>query len=182
MDVEIAPSRHNVNDYNHMEGNRHGRERGVAIHRFLQLLSDGVPSDSALLHRISTELKIDEKDPSLGDWRMEAEQVLNNPVFRDWFDASCYDDALNEIPVCYDSGERLVHGVVDRLVIKGDTCTLIDYKTQKTATKENLGEMAVPYREQLRLYVEGLKRLWPGKRVRAYLLFTACAGAHEWRE
>jgi ATP-dependent helicase/nuclease subunit A len=68
------------------------------------------------------------------------------------------------------------------LVVKGDSCVLIDYKTHRGATVDNLAAISAAYGEQLRFYAEGVKRLWPNKSVRAWLLFTACACAYEWRE
>ena len=37
-----------------------------------------------------------------------------------------------------------------------------------------LPALAASYREQMRLYAGGAARLWPGRRVKSYLLFTAC--------
>ena len=181
MDIEIAPSRSIMDSNSDRESDEEGRERGLAIHRFLQLLSSGAASGPALMRRVSTELNLDGKNHPLEQWQAEAQRVRSSPAFREWFDADCYDRAFNEIPIYYYSGDRLVHGVVDRLVISGDHCTLIDYKTHRGAAADKLGALAAPYHEQLRLYTEGIKRVWPEKTIRTFLLFTACATAHEWQ-
>jgi ATP-dependent exoDNAse (exonuclease V) beta subunit len=107
---------------------------------------------------------------------------VNDPKFRPWFDENAYDSAFSEVPVYYYQDEKLVQGVIDRLVVKGDSCVLIDYKTHRGATVDNLAAISAAYGEQLRFYAEGVKRLWPDKSVCAWSLFTACACAYEWRE
>ena len=72
-----------------------------------------------------------------------------------------------------------MHGVIDRLVITDTTALVIDYKTHRHATADNLQHIAEPYFSQLRYYREGIQRLWPKLPVRALLIFTACAGVVE---
>lgn len=182
LDIEIAPSRIIVEPMSG-QGAEEGRERGIAIHRFLQLLSDvPKPDISAIRQRVIAELALDESKSEVDKWQAEAEHIVSHPAFRDWFDPACYDTAFNEVPIYYYYQTKLVHGVVDRLVIKKDTCALIDYKTHRGANSENLAAMAAPYQEQLRLYTEGIKKLWPDKTVKSFLLFTACADAYTWQE
>lgn len=107
---------------------------------------------------------------------------MKHPAFHTWFDATGYENAFNETFAYYYSGDRSVHGVVDRLVVTADSCFHIDYKTHRNATVERLEFLAAPYHEQLRLYREGIKRLWQDKIVRDFLLFTACVSVYEWRD
>lgn len=182
VDIEIAPSRSAV-DRGDMSGDEEGRERGRAIHRFLQLLSGEAKADPVLLRRrVINEFNLEHEKYPVMEWQAEAEGIVNHPAFREWFDESRYDSAFNEVPICYYRGERLVHGVIDRLVVHGDRCILIDYKTHRGATAENIAAIAAAYREQLQLYAEGAQRLWPDKTVRSFLLFTACASAYTWQE
>lgn len=177
IDTEISPSRR-AEDIGEGTGDAQGRERGLAIHRFLQLLSDGGDGDAAL-QRVRQELNRDEADPAAARWLAEARRVIADPGLRDWFDPARYERAFNELPICYEIGGRMVYGVVDRLVVKDDECILLDYKTHLNAAPDKLEAMAAPYGEQMRLYIEGVRRLWPEKKIRAYILFTACAGCIE---
>lgn len=180
IDLEIAPSR-SSDETSAMRGDEEGRERGIAIHRFLQLLSDNAKPDAAAIRqRVVSELALDAKDYPVEEWQAEAEDIVAHPELREWFDPACYDAVFKEVPIYYYQNTKLVHGVIDRLVIQEDACILIDYKTHRSATTENLSAMAAPYHEQLRLYTEGIKRLWPDKTVRTFLLFTACAGVYTW--
>src|SRR3569623_479732 len=110
--------------------------------------------------------------PRRAAWWQEAAAVFDEPALRDWFDAARYDQAYNEVPIQYRHGDALVHGVIDRLVVRGDVCVVIDYKTHRGAA-ERPDEYAARFTEQLRLYANGAAQLWPGRKVETYLLFTA---------
>ena len=94
-------------------------------------------------------------------------------------DPTHYREARNEIPILYHDGERDVDGVIDRLILRDDEIVVIDYKTHARATKENIAQLAENFREQMRQYGEGARRLWPGKKLRLLLLFTACGSLVE---
>jgi ATP-dependent helicase/nuclease subunit A len=63
-----------------------------------------------------------------------------------------------------------VSGQIDRLAISDDTVLIADYKTDRVVPR-GLDEVK-PYVTQLALYRAVLDRLYPGKTVRAGLLFT----------
>jgi ATP-dependent helicase/nuclease subunit A len=63
-----------------------------------------------------------------------------------------------------------VSGQIDRLAIAGDSILIADYKTDRSVPAE-LDEVE-PYVAQLALYRAVLSRLYPGKTVRAALVFT----------
>lgn len=177
---EIAPSETADDDETHAGGDPQGRRRGIAIHRMLELLSaQRAQERDGLLRQVAGEFALDPDDAELAQWWQEALRVVNDPALVALFDPAHYDAAYNEVPISYRQGSRLVHGVIDRLVLREDTVTLIDYKTHRRADPDNLAPLAEPYREQLRLYAQGVRALWPGRRVRPVLLFTVCARAVE---
>ena len=59
---------------------------------------------------------------------------------------------------------------MDRLAVTGDTVLIADYKTDRIVP-DRLDEVQ-PYVTQLALYRAVLARVFPGKTVRAALLFT----------
>ena len=63
-----------------------------------------------------------------------------------------------------------VAGQVDRLAVTSDTVLIVDYKTDRIVP-DRLDAVA-PYVTQLALYRVVLARVFPGKTVRAALLFT----------
>ncbi len=145
------------------------RIRGQAIHAFLDHCARH-PSDAAapLQRRIANALGIDQHDPRLDAWLAEARAVIAG--FPHWF--APHTSAYNEIPITYRVDNRTVHGVIDRLVVEPTRLVLIDYKTQPHLDAATRSQLAERYREQLRLYAEGLRRLWPERPLHAGLLFT----------
>jgi ATP-dependent helicase/nuclease subunit A len=149
------------------------QRRGVAIHRMLERLAGGEPR-ATVEQQLRREFgeQLEEADFRRG-WR-EASAVIDRADFREFFDPARYLEARNEIPILYRDGGRDVYGVIDRLVIREEEIVLIDYKTHVRATRENIVRLAEDFREQMRQYGEGARRLWPRKKLRLVLLFTAC--------
>jgi ATP-dependent helicase/nuclease subunit A len=154
------------------------RRRGEVIHRMLERLTNGEPH-ATVEKQIWQEFGewLEEKD--FNQWWREACAVPDRADFRGFFDPARYQEARNEIPILYRDGGRDVYGVIDRLVIREEEIVLIDYKTHARATRENIAQLAEDFREQMRQYGEGARRLWPGKKMRLVLLFTACGGMVE---
>jgi ATP-dependent helicase/nuclease subunit A len=83
------------------------------------------------------------------------------------------------VPVQYLTGNdaedaRLVSGIIDRLLVDEREVWVIDYKTHPSAREpEARAALLAQYRPQLEHYRQAVARLWPGRVVRAGLLFTA---------
>jgi ATP-dependent exoDNAse (exonuclease V) beta subunit len=56
---------------------------------------------------------------------------------------------------------------------------VVDYKSHQQADSETTAALASSYRQQLDYYAIGVKRLWPERRVRRFLLFTHPQLLHE---
>ncbi len=170
---EIAPSRQGSHPAS--EGDPDGRQRGIIIHRMLELLThEPAVGDRVLLHRISAETGISCDTPLLAECQREALSVLHEPRLRFLFDRKHYTSAYNEIPLIYELNGKTIHGVIDRLLLSDDEIILIDYKTHQHATPETVPQLANTYQQQMQLYTNGVRRLWPEKPLRSLLLFTAC--------
>ncbi|HDQ99313.1 MAG TPA: hypothetical protein ENN51_03385, partial [candidate division WOR-3 bacterium] len=82
-------------------------------------------------------------------------------------------DAETELPVTYADGETLRTGRVDRLILTPDQVRIYDYKTFPVRAKE-LASLAAEYHEgQLRHYAAALARIYPDRKTRTFLIFTA---------
>ena len=172
---EIAPS-HQVKEHSLGAGDEDGRLRGLVIHRLLELMSqDSVPDPQAIGRRVANEFKLSPTDEEFQQWLDEAHCTRHAPALAYLFDAEHYDEAYNEVSLHYLSGEHTVFGVIDRLVVAGNSVYVIDYKSHRQALAEDPNPIADHYREQMRLYMEGVKRLWPNHRVAGRILFTAIA-------
>ena len=65
----------------------------------------------------------------------------------------------------------VVAGTVDRLLVEEDRVSVVDFKTGKVPERED----AIPadHRAQMAAYIAALRVIFPGRDVRASLLYTA---------
>jgi len=152
--------------------------RGSAIHRMLERLPE-VADRRALAEQLRREFAATLTPAEFDAYWREACAVVEHAAFRAWFDPRCYRQARNELPVLYRLADRNVSGVIDRVVIADDGIVLLDYKTHSGAQPANVAPLAAAAAEQLRWYGEAARRLWPGKALRGFVLFTACREAVE---
>ena len=151
-----------------------GRQRGTGIHRLLEWLTSAPPrSGEQMLAGLARELQRDRADPELAQWLNEAEALIREPTLTGVFDAARYEHVYVEVPLQYLDHATLVDGVIDRLLIGRDEVHIIDYKTHGIEA-DQAPATAASYAEQMRLYTQGVRRLWPQRRVRASILFTRC--------
>lgn len=176
--VQIAPSRTTpgtITETITQTGDADGRERGIAMHLMLQILStQALPVSGTLPLAVASSIGREPDDPEAQRWWQEAIQTRQHSAFAFLFEPSRFDQAFNEVPVQYLEGDVLIYGIIDRLVLSGNNVYVIDYKTHRSTGTDTLSELAGNYREQMRLYTTGIAKLWPGMEVRPYLLFTAC--------
>lgn len=176
MEKEIAPSRQSIHTHSTQTDDPDARQRGIIIHFLLEKLADSnQPQKSHEWRNVIGKLLRQQIEHSL--WQScwdEAQHVLDAADNADIFMTSHYRQALNEVPIIYRHQQSVVHGIIDRLIIREDSAIIIDYKSHQHASSQNIGDLAKPYHEQLRYYINGIQQLWPDKRVQAELLFTAC--------
>jgi len=147
------------------------RQRGVIIHKMLQFLTDKAdsrdPYQIILLkwgNSISRGL--------LDDYWNEARQLTQETKFEHLFNPAKFDKAYNEIPISYQFKDNNIIGVIDRIVVTGDTIHLIDYKTHVNTNVQHQQSLVQIYQSQISLYCEGARRLWPDKSIHPQILFT----------
>ncbi len=151
--------------------------RGTTIHYMLELLTEqpGL-SASALFNLVLRNPALCQDTRLLEEYFQEVSQLLQTPALKRFFDPRRYDRAYNEIPVHFEYKGYKVTGIIDRIVVHGDTVSVIDYKTHVSAATE-AEALGKKYHRQLQLYVQGARRIWPGKEVEGLLLFTSTARA-----
>ncbi len=149
--------------------------RGIAIHRMLELLcEDSYLSEDDVLQKIIFEMHLSQNN-ELKNWLAIA---INNFQHRDLQFIFSPHDALkvyNECPIQYQKDKHLIYGIIDRIIVTDNNVIIVDYKTHQHAKKNNLREISQEYQQQMRFYADGIKPLWPGKKIKAVLLFTECA-------
>ena len=173
---ELNPSDQDAQSFTHSDKNGvDARFRGELIHRILELLSRPGSVQKPVRSNVASEFHVSEDNETLVSCWNEAIALTGMKKFSHLFNEQQFDFARNEVPVCYRSNSNTVYGIIDRLVMKDDEVVIVDYKTHRHATKENIVTLAESYKKQLGCYADGIKKIWPEKRVSAVLLFTACA-------
>jgi ATP-dependent helicase/nuclease subunit A len=157
-------------------GGREAREKALArgdiVHRLLQSLPDiprAARAEAARRHmaRNAKDLfSAEECERMLEQVRL----VLEDARFAELFSAG----SRAEVPIVgrltHSGGTIAVSGQVDRLVVTADAILIADYKTNRPAPRR-LDEVPA-YVAQLALYRAVLRQLYPGKTVRAALIWT----------
>jgi ATP-dependent helicase/nuclease subunit A len=97
--------------------------------------------------------------------------IANDPKFAPLF----AEGSLAEVPVVAvlrrEPEAVALSGQIDRLAVLGDELLILDYKTNRPPPSRP-EDVAEAYKAQLAAYRFALRRLFPGKSVRAALLWT----------
>jgi ATP-dependent helicase/nuclease subunit A len=176
---EIAPS-HQHQEQRSYHGDEDGRLRGEIIHRLLQRMSEKDEKNwPQTVTTIAAEFDLDRDDPFFNHCFEECRGVLDDSKLAPLFQPDRGTAVLNEVPLLYRQDGRTVHGIIDRLLIGESEVWIIDYKSHRHATQENMDELAENFRGQLGYYARGIEKLWPQHLVRSFLLFTTPRLLHE---
>ena len=147
-------------------------ERGIAIHRLMQMLPDAEVATRkeeafAWLERQFPGWEAHERQEAVA----EAMRIIEDARFVALFGPGSRAEAgiAGEVRI---GGRRIaVSGQIDRLAVHGDEVLLADYKTNRQVPGLE-GETAESYRLQLALYRTLLKQIYPRKDVRCMLIWT----------
>lgn len=140
--------------------------RGTALHRLFETLP-GLATD------VRRDVALQWCALNVPD--LEAEElvatvlaVLDDPAFAAVFAAG----ALTEAPVAAVVGEAVIAGSIDRLLVSETEVLAVDFKT---GSRVPAGHDMVPpsHLAQMGAYAAALARVFPGRTVRAGLLYTA---------
>ncbi len=140
--------------------------RGTALHRLFELLPGVVAAQRSDLARQWCALNIPDLD---GDELVATVlAVLDDPAFAPVFAAN----ALTEAPVAAVVGETVIAGSIDRLLVTETDVFAVDFKTGARVPADAAGVPEAHLR-QMAAYVAALERVFPGRTIRAGLLYTA---------
>ncbi|HEX4628564.1 MAG TPA: ATP-binding domain-containing protein, partial [Gemmatimonadales bacterium] len=143
-------------------------QRGRLIHRLLQSLPELAPERRAAAAERFLALPVHGLDTeACAAIAAEALAVLAEPVFAPIFGPG----SRAEVPVVGLVGNRALSGQIDRIVVTDDAVLVVDYKTLRPAPASE-AEIPALYLDQLAAYVTAVSAIYPGKSVRAALLWT----------
>ena len=100
-------------------------------------------------------------------------KVLATPAFA-WIFKKL-DSSYSELPFICRRGQTLISGIMDRVVIQGDTGYVIDYKAIAVSDDTEAAAWKDHYRPQVQVYCEALKELFRLRKVEGHLLFLDSA-------
>ncbi len=145
-------------------------ERGRLLHALFERLPevDAAGREAAALRWLAAQVP-DWSDEERAALAIAALAIIGDPAHASLFGP----DALAEAPIAavLDDG-LVVSGTVDRLVIGPDTIELVDFKTGRTVPRD-VADVPLGYRRQMAAYVAALQVIFPGRAVKASLLYTA---------
>jgi ATP-dependent helicase/nuclease subunit A len=147
-------------------------ERGRLVHRLMQSLPD-IPADRRqdAAERYLANAAADFVEAERAAMAKQVLAILDDKNFAEIFAPG----SRAEVPIVgriarAGRGPIPVAGQVDRLAVTDDTVLIADYKTDRIVPDRL--DAVPPYVTQLALYRAVLARVFPGKTVRAALLFT----------
>ncbi|HEX4736219.1 MAG TPA: double-strand break repair helicase AddA [Allosphingosinicella sp.] len=155
---------------------REAAERGRLLHRLFERLPDVPPAERAERAERWLEQSAGVVDPALRQALVAAAcRIVDDPAHAELFGP----EALAEAPIAAVIGEGLVvSGTVDRLLVLDDRIVLADFKTGRRAPA-SLDEIPTAHLRQMAAYSEALRRIFPGRRIEAKLLYTAAPALYD---
>jgi ATP-dependent helicase/nuclease subunit A len=148
---------------------RAAARRGSLIHQLLERLA-AVPPDN----RFDCTLRWLEQSAGIADAAERTEiaehvcEVLSIPDFAPLFGPN----SLGEAPLAATLPDgRVIAGTVDRLLVKDEQVSVIDFKTGQVP--KNVESIPASHRAQMSAYSEALAVIFPGRTIKAALLYTA---------
>ncbi|NQW50280.1 MAG: double-strand break repair helicase AddA, partial [Rhodospirillales bacterium] len=148
-------------------------QRGLLLHDLLRHLPGLPPAErAAAAHRFLAQPAHGLTAEDVQHWADEALAVTEAPEHAALF----AQGSRAEVPLIgtlqTPRGTFTVSGQVDRLAVSATEVLIVDYKTNRPPPESAEG-VALAYRRQLALYRALLRRIYPGRTVRAFLLWTA---------
>ncbi len=142
--------------------------RGVLIHRLLERLPEVPEAEREGRARSWLERQAGELDGAARDEIIQRVfDVLRHPGFAEVFGP----DALAEVPLAAIVEGQVVAGTADRLLVRDDRVTVVDFKTVRRPPlrPEDIQQGTLT---QMAAYVAALEVIYPGREVRAGVLYT----------
>ncbi len=148
-------------------------KRGLLLHDLLRHLP-GLPvaERAATATRFLAHPALGLAPEEIADWSKEALAVTEAPEHAALFAPGSRAEVPLIGTVRTSRGTFTVSGQVDRLAVSDREVLIVDYKTNRPPPAAADG-VALPYRRQLALYRALLQEIYPGRTVRAFLLWTA---------
>jgi ATP-dependent helicase/nuclease subunit A len=142
--------------------------RGRLVHTLLQHLPQVVPSEQERAAKAFVAARgHDLPEAMRQEIVSETLAIVQDPRFAPLFQPG----SLGEVPIVARFGKGDLSGQIDRLVVLEDALLVLDYKTNRPPP-ETPEEVAPGYVAQLAAYRAALRLMFPGRALRAALVWT----------
>ena len=142
--------------------------RGTWIHRLLERLPAVDPSERAAAASAWLERAAGVADAEI---RSEIVDQVCSIITDARFAGLFGDGSLGEAPLAATLPDgRVIAGTVDRLLVEAGRVSVIDFKTGKVPSSD--ADIPNAHRAQMLAYSEALRIIFPGREIRAALLYT----------
>ncbi len=155
----------------HPDDGSPAREWGTAIHRLLQVLPDLPPEqwEAATLRYLAS---LGHDEAVAGRAWQTVSAILSDPAHAPLFAPGSRAEVAVMGTIEVAGRPRSISGKIDRLAVSDREVLIVDYKTGR-AVPQSVAEAPDEHLAQLAIYRALLSPLYPGREVRAALLYTA---------
>ena len=148
-------------------------ERGLHVHRLLQLLPDLNESGrEAAMARYLARPAHGLAPEAVAQVRADVTSVLQDPELAGLFGPG----SRAEVPLTGIIGARALTGRIDRLIVKPDEVIIADYKTNRPPP-DDVALVAPVYIRQMAVYRAAMQALYPDHAIKCVLIWTHGARA-----
>ncbi|KEO86981.1 ATP-dependent exonuclease [Erythrobacter sp. JL475] len=142
--------------------------RGTLIHRMLERLPEIAPALRMEQATAWLERQAGDLDEAVRAEMLEsALAVVEQPEFAEIFSPS----ALAEVPLAATVGGVVIAGTADRLLVTETQVTVVDFKTTRRPPGR-IEDIPVSTLRQMSAYAAALAKIYPGRTIRAAILYT----------
>jgi ATP-dependent helicase/nuclease subunit A len=168
----LAVTRHTPNDRAAHDHESIGL--GEITHKLLEEISNGTLTTDRqpLAAEANRLLRLNGLDLSLSDSLQSAICNLQSAIAV-WDVTKPQPSAFTELPIMYSDGDTVHTGRIDRVIVTDDEVRIYDYKTFKVGKKDIPALTKEYYDGQLKYYEAACSRLYPGRKVSTFLIFTS---------
>jgi ATP-dependent exoDNAse (exonuclease V) beta subunit len=147
---------------------------GEVIHKLLEEISEGklTADSSQLTAEIGRLLRLAGLPDSLSASLQSTIYNLQSEIAI-WSIIAPQPNSFAELPITYSDGETIFTGRIDRVIVTENEVRIYDYKTFKVREMDIQALVREYYDGQLKYYEAACSRLYPGKKVSTFLIFTA---------
>ncbi|SDR23413.1 DNA helicase/exodeoxyribonuclease V, subunit A [Pseudovibrio sp. Tun.PSC04-5.I4] len=148
--------------------------RGRIIHRLLEILPD-LPEEQreTSADRFLTGALPERFERNRTRLLDDVFNTLNNPEFAELFGANGRAEVPIQGMLTGEDGKPVeILGLIDRLLVNDEDVTILDFKTNAVVPQTAQGVSEI-YIAQLAVYKKLLAELYPGRKIRALLLYTS---------